>query len=157
MVRLNQTGGAGMRIFINGFGRIGRSVLRAFLQSPTRWLGLEIVGINDIAAPDMCAYLFEFDSVFGPWRGSVTLQEGALVVDGQPMPLHRVRDISGLDLRGVDLVMECTGRADGREMAARGLRAGAARVLVSGPSAAADYTVVLGANESGMGAEHRIL
>lgn len=147
-----------MRVFINGFGRIGRSVLRAFLQSPDRWPGLEVVGINDIAAPDMCAYLFEFDSIFGPWRGQVALEDGVLIIDGRRIGLHQVRDISTLDLRGVDLVMECTGRADGREMAARGLRAGAARVLVSGPSEAADYTVVLGANEGGMDpASHRIL
>ena len=147
-----------MQIFINGFGRIGRSVLRAFLQSPDRWPGLEVVGVNDIAAPDMCAYLFEFDSIFGPWRGSVALEDGALVIDGRRIVLHRVGDISTLDLRGVDLVMECTGRADGREMAARGLRGGAGRVLVSGPSAAADYTVVLGANEGGMDpSAHRIL
>lgn len=146
-----------MRVFINGFGRIGRSVLRAFLQQPDRWPGLEVVGINDIATPDMCAYLFEFDSVFGPWRGTVAMQGSDLVIDGRALPLHRVADISTLDLRGVDLVMECTGRADGREMAARGARAGAKRVLVSGPSKAADYTVVLGANEAGVLPEHRII
>ena len=134
-----------MNIFINGFGRIGRSVLRAWAQGAAP--GLQIVGINDIAAPDMCAYLFEFDSVFGPWRGSVALEAGALVVDGRAIPLHRTADISGLNLSGVDLVMECTGRADAREVAERGLRAGAARVLISGPSKAADLTVVLGANE----------
>ncbi|WP_022702666.1 type I glyceraldehyde-3-phosphate dehydrogenase [Pseudorhodobacter ferrugineus] len=147
-----------MRIFINGFGRIGRSVLRAYLQSPDRWQGLEVVGVNDIAAPDMCAYLFEFDSIFGPWRGTVGMDGGALVIDGRRIPLHCARDISTLDLRGVDLVMECTGRADGHEMAARGLRAGAAKVLVSGPSRAADYTVVLGANEDGISLrDHKIL
>lgn len=136
-----------MRVFINGFGRIGRSVLRAFLQTPDRWPGLEIAGINDIAAPEMCAWLFEYDSVFGPWRGSVALDGGALVVDGRAMPLSRTPDLSVLDLSGVDLVMECTGRAEAREVAERGLRAGAGRVLISGPSAAADVTVVLGANE----------
>jgi len=136
-----------MRIFINGFGRIGRSVLRAYLQSPDRWPGLEIAGINDIAAPEMCAYLFEFDSVFGPWHGAVALDDGVLLVDGRRIPLHRTPDISALDLAGVDLVMECTGRADAREVAERGLQAGAARVLISGPSSAADVTVVLGANE----------
>ncbi len=136
-----------MRVFINGFGRIGRSVLRAWAQDRRRWPGLEIVGINDIAAPEMCAYLFEFDSVFGPWHGTVALEGGALVVDGGAIPLHRTADVSGFDLGGVDLVMECTGRADAREVAERGLRAGAARVLVSGPSAAADLTVVLGAND----------
>lgn len=136
-----------MRVFINGFGRIGRSVLRAALQSPERWPGLEIAGINDIAAAEMCAYLFEYDSVFGPWRGAVALEPGALVVDGRAIPLHQTPDISTLALAGVDVVVECTGRADAREVAERGLRAGARRVLVSGPSKAADVTVVLGANE----------
>jgi glyceraldehyde 3-phosphate dehydrogenase len=140
-----------MRVFINGFGRIGRSVLRALLQRPAQWPGLTVVGINDIAAAEMCAYLFEYDSVFGPWHGTVSLEgaaEGAaLVVNGLAIPLHRTPDISGLDLRGVDVVMECTGRADARAVAARGLQAGARRVLVSGPSQAADLTVVLGAND----------
>jgi glyceraldehyde 3-phosphate dehydrogenase len=142
-----------MRVFINGFGRIGRSVLRAVLQTPARWPGLEIVGINDIAGAEMCAYLFEYDSVFGPWRGAVALEPGALVVDGRAIPLHRTPDISTLALAGVDVVMECTGRADAREVAERGLRAGAARVLVSGPSKAADVTVVLGANERVLGGQ----
>ena len=137
-----------MRVFINGFGRIGRSVLRAWAQGPARWPGLEVVGINDIADPAMCAYLFEYDSVFGPWRGAVSLDGGALVVDGRRLPLHRTPDISGLDLRGADLVMECTGRADTAEVAGRGLRAGAGRVLISGPSEAAEAVVVLGANEA---------
>ena len=137
-----------MRVFINGFGRIGRSVLRAYLQAPDRWPGLEITGINDIAAPEMCAYLFEYDSVFGPWRGSVTLDGPALVVDGRAFPLHRTPDLSGLDLSGVDLVLECTGRAEAREVAERGIQAGASRVLISGPSLAADATVVLGANDA---------
>lgn len=140
-----------MRVFVNGFGRIGRSVLRAWLQAPERWAGLEVAGINDIAAPEMCAYLFEYDSVFGPWRGTVALEDGALVVNGRAIPLHRTPDISSLDLRGVDVVMECTGRADAREVAERGLTAGARRVLVSGPSGAADLTVVLGANEAALG------
>jgi glyceraldehyde 3-phosphate dehydrogenase len=95
----------------------------------------------------MCAYLFEYDSVFGPWRGTVRLAEGALVVDGRPIPLTHAPDLTALDLSGVDLVMECTGRADSAEVASRGLRAGAGRVLVSGPSRAAEVTVVLGANE----------
>ncbi len=136
-----------MRVFINGFGRIGRSVLRAWAAGPDRWPGLEVVGLNDIAAPEMCAYLFQYDSVFGPWPGQVALKGGALVIDGWHLPLHRMADISALDLAGVDVVMECTGRADGRDVAGRGLQAGARRVLVSGPSRGADVTVVLGVNE----------
>ncbi|MES2846600.1 MAG: glyceraldehyde 3-phosphate dehydrogenase NAD-binding domain-containing protein [Pseudomonadota bacterium] len=139
-----------MRVFINGFGRIGRSVLRAFLQTPGRWPDLHIAGINDIAPSEMCAYLFEYDSVFGPWHGSVALQGNALVVNGQVIPLHRTSDISALPLAGVDVVMECTGRADARAVAERGLIAGARRVLISGPSAAADVTVVLGANDAAL-------
>jgi len=140
-----------MRVFINGFGRIGRSVLRAWAKGAAP--GLTITGINDIAAPEMCAYLFQYDSVFGPWPGSVTLTDGALVVDGRAIPLHRTPDISTLDLAGTDLVMECTGRADSRAVAERGLRAGARRVLISGPSAAADLTVVLGANDAALAAQ----
>ncbi|WP_225029071.1 type I glyceraldehyde-3-phosphate dehydrogenase [Xinfangfangia pollutisoli] len=140
-----------MRVFINGFGRIGRSVLRAWAEAPATWPGLEIAGINDIATPEMCAYLFEYDSVFGPWQGQVALGEGALVVNGRAIPLHRTPDLSTLDLSGVDLVMECTGRADSAEVAGRGLAAGARRVLISGPSAAAAFTVVLGANDGVLG------
>ena len=134
-----------MRVFINGFGRIGRSVLRAWAGGAAP--GMVITGINDIANAEMCAYLFEYDSVFGPFPGTVSLTEGALVVNGTAIPLHRTADLSTLDLRGTDLVMECTGRADAREVAACGLQAGAGRVLISGPSKAADLTVVLGAND----------
>ena len=134
-----------MKVFLNGFGRIGRSVLRAWAQGAAS--DVEIVGINDIAAAEMCAYLFEFDSVFGPWHGSVALRDGMLVVDGRALPLHRTADISTLNLSGVDLVMECTGRAETRDVATRGLQAGARRILISGPSSAADLTVVLGAND----------
>jgi glyceraldehyde 3-phosphate dehydrogenase len=142
-----------MRVFINGFGRIGRSVLRAWAQAPARWPGLAVAGINDIAAPEICAYLFEYDSVFGPWRGSVRLAGGMLEVDGRAIPLTREADIARLPLAGIDVVMECTGRADTRAVAARGLDAGARRVLVSGPSAAAEATVVLGANEAVLAAQ----
>jgi glyceraldehyde 3-phosphate dehydrogenase len=101
----------------------------------------------------MCAYLFEYDSVFGPWHGTVALEGGTLVVDGRAIALHRTADLSTLDLTGIDLVMECTGRAEAREVAERGLHAGAGRVLISGPSSAADVTVVLGANDSVLGGQ----
>lgn len=136
-----------MQIFLNGFGRIGRSILRAWAGEPARWPGLTIAGINDIAAPEMAAYLFEYDSVFGPWRGTVALEGTTLIVNGYAIPLHRTPDISTLDLMAIDIVMECTGRADAPEVAGRGLTAGARRVLISGPSGAAELTVVLGANE----------
>ncbi|MCY1126600.1 aldehyde dehydrogenase [Frigidibacter sp. RF13] len=145
-----------VRVAINGFGRIGRSVLRVWAENPAR-AGIEVVAINDIARPDMAAYLFEYDSTFGPFRGEVRLDPGALVVNGHPIRLTGERDLSALDLSDIDLVMECTGRAGARAVADAGLKAGAGRVLVSGPALTADYTVVLGANEGGLTAAHRVV
>lgn len=135
-----------MRVFINGFGRIGRTILRAHAQGD--WPQVEIAGINDIAELELCAHLFAYDSVFGPYAGDVTAGAGALVIDGHAIPMHRNADLSAIDLTGVDVVLECTGKADHRNIAERGLRAGASRVLISGPSDAADLTVVLGANDA---------
>lgn len=144
-----------MRIMINGFGRIGRTVLRAWLRGD--WPDIEIAAINDIAAPETCAYLLEYDSVFGPLKGGVELAQGALIVAGQRVALTQAPDLSALDLAGVDLVLECTGKADTRAVAERGLRAGARRVLVSGPSEAADVTLVMGANDHDLAPAHRIV
>jgi len=143
-----------VRVFINGFGRIGRTMLRA--QTSGAWPEVEVVGINDIAAADLCAHLFAYDSVFGPFPGTVTFQDGSLVVDGRPIPLSRTDDITQLDLSDVDVVLECTGKANTRNIAERGLQAGAGRVLISGPSGAADLTMALGANE-GLLSDQRIV
>ncbi|SFL24687.1 type I glyceraldehyde-3-phosphate dehydrogenase [Shimia haliotis] len=134
-----------IRIFVNGFGRIGRTVLRILAQGAHPQF--EIVGINDIESLETCAYLFEYDSVFGAYRGEVATQDGVLVVDGLPIPLHAERDLSAMDLSDVDVVLECTGMAGARAVAERGLAAGAGAVLISGPSDEADITVVMGANE----------
>ena len=134
-----------VRVFINGFGRIGRTMLR--VHATGAWPDIVIVGINDIADPALCAHLFEYDSVFGPYGGQVTQKDGALIVDGKSIPFSRTDDISTLDLTDVDVVLECTGKAENRAIASRALQAGAARVLISGPSDAAELTVVLGANE----------
>ncbi len=142
-------------IALNGFGRIGRSVLRAWLQG--RWPELEIVAINDIAAPEVCAYLFQYDSVFGVFPGTVVSENGALVINGHAISLTRTRDLAALDLHGVDILMECTGRAKDRVVAEQGLAAGARRVLVSGPSPDADLTLVLGANDAVLTPAHRIV
>lgn len=144
-----------MRVCINGFGRIGRTVLRAWLQGA--WPEVKIVAINDIASPQDCAYLLEYDSVFGPLRQEVTLLENAIEVAGQNLRLTHAADLSELDLSDIDLVMECTGRADRTEVARRGIRAGAQRVLISGPSEAAEITIVLGANETELTREHVLI
>lgn len=144
-----------VRIALNGFGRIGRSVLRAALSGGHG--DLEIVAINDIAEPDMAAYLFEYDSTFGPFRGEVRLGDGTLTVNGRAIRLTGKRDLGALDLSDIDIVMECTGRAGDRAVAEAGLKAGARKVLVSGPALAADYTLVLGANDEGLRPDHRIV
>ncbi|TVS04103.1 MAG: aldehyde dehydrogenase [Rhodobacteraceae bacterium] len=144
-----------VRVAINGFGRIGRTVLRAWLQGG--WPDVEIVAINDIATAADCAYLFEYDSVFGPFQGEVALGAAALEVAGRRFRLTHAADLSELDLSDIDLVMECTGRADRTEMARRGIRAGAGRVLISGPSDAAEITVVLGVNDSLLNPGHELI
>ncbi|MDA7430333.1 aldehyde dehydrogenase [Primorskyibacter aestuariivivens] len=133
-----------LRIFINGFGRIGRTITRMVLNGET---DIEITGINDIAPLETCAYLFGYDSVFGPFPGGVEGRDGQLQAAGRSIPVYHAADLSDLDLSGVDIVMECTGKANTRAVAERGLRAGAGRVLISGPSPAADDTIVLGANQ----------
>jgi len=135
------------KIALNGFGRIGRSILR-LLTTTRAGEEFDLVMINDIAPIETCAYLFQYDSVFGPFPGSVSFGSNAIVIDGKTIPFHGRADIGELDLNGVDLVLECTGTAETRGIAERGLDAGARRVLISGPSKAADVTVVMGANDS---------
>jgi len=139
-----------MRLFINGFGRIGRTILRQVLADPA-YSDIEITGINDIADPAMCAYLFQYDSTFGPFPGTVAKDATGLRVGGRQIPLHHNPDLGALDLSGVDVVLECTGIARSGDVARRGLAAGAANVLISGPSPAAEVTVVLGGNEEQLG------
>ena len=138
-----------MRIAINGLGRIGRSILRLLLSTRGNE-GFEIVALNDIARPELCAYLFEHDSVFGVWPGEVGHDDAGLIIDGIRFPLTDAPDISAIDLSQVDLLLECTGKAKTREFAERGMRAGAMRVLISGPSPDADLTYVMGANDAAL-------
>ncbi|SMC93745.1 glyceraldehyde 3-phosphate dehydrogenase [Fulvimarina manganoxydans] len=135
-----------LRIALNGFGRIGRSILRILATKRTEE-PVEIVLVNDVAAFDLLAYLFEYDSVFGPFPGKVEIGESRLTVGERVIPFHRTPDISRIDLTGVDVLLECTGLAKTREFAERGLRAGAKAVLISGPSPAGP-TIVMGANEA---------
>lgn len=139
-----------MRIAINGFGRIGRTILRQVLNLPDRDR-VQIALINDIAPADMLGYLFQYDSTFGPLPFEVGASDNMLSVAGRQFPLTRQTDISDLDLTGVDVVLECTGIARESGVARRGLQAGARSVLISGPSPAAEVTIVLGANETSLG------
>lgn len=151
---MNMSDPQAVKVFINGFGRIGRTVLRILAKGAHQ--DVHIVGINDIEPLETCAYLFEFDSVFGAYPGTVAMGDASLLVDNVSIPFHAARDLSQLDLSDVDVVLECTGMAGVRAIAERGLAAGARSVLISGPSDEADVTVVLGANDAQLG-QHKIV
>ena len=136
-----------IRIAINGFGRIGRTILRQLLAGD---FPVEVVLVNDIASLETCGYLFAYDSVFGVYPDPVEETSNGLRIGGRGIRFTCEADISTLDLSDVDVVLECTGRAKTRESAERGLKAGAGNVLLSGPSTIADATVVMGANDDQM-------
>jgi glyceraldehyde 3-phosphate dehydrogenase len=135
------------KIAINGFGRIGRTVLRQLLTTRAD-SGIEVALINDIADVELCAYLFAHDSVFGVFADEVNPELGAITIGGKRIPFTNDANLENTDLSGIDIVLECAGHAKSREIAMRGLKAGAKQVLISGPSEAADVTVVMGANDS---------
>ena len=135
-----------MRIGINGFGRIGRLFLRIALE---REPSLDIVAVNTRGTPEVNAYLFEFDTTYGPFPGRVELDGHTMWVNGRPIQFTSYLnplDIPWLDL-GVDLVIESTGVFSDAEVAAAHVQAGARRVLVTAPSQGADVTIVMGVNE----------
>jgi glyceraldehyde 3-phosphate dehydrogenase len=134
-----------VRVAINGFGRVGRSTLRAALEQGA---DVEWAAINDLMTPDAIAHLLRFDSVFGRFRGSVEALENAIRVDGVEIPVFAEKDPAALpwaDL-GVDVVIESTGLFRDRAGAGRHLEAGARKVIVSAPAKEPDVTVVLGVN-----------
>lgn len=144
-----------VRIAINGFGRIGRTILRQLLLSSSND-DIEIVAINDIAPLKTCAYLFQYDSVYGPYPGTIAVQDKAIMIDSCIIPFHSSSNLVELDLSGVDVVLECTGKVQTRKLAEAGLNAGAKTVLISGPSEVADTTIVLGGNDEDLALERII-
>jgi len=135
------------RIAINGFGRIGRLVLRALLERQE--CDLEVVAINDLADPETSAHLLRYDSVHGPLTESCTLEGEFLKGDGFSIRMLSERDPSKLPWQemNVDLVMECSGIFTKKEKASAHLKAGAKKVLISAPSPDADQTIVYGVND----------
>ncbi len=134
-----------IRIGINGFGRIGRNVLRASLGDPD----LHFVAINDLTDANTLAYLLKYDSVHGTLTHSVEAKDNHLVVDGKPITVLAVKDPKELPWKnlGVDVVIESTGRFTDREGAGKHLSAGAKTVIISAPANDPDVTIVLGVND----------
>ena len=142
------------RIAINGFGRIGRMILRAFLESrlrnPLAYEALEFVAINDLGNTQTNAHLFHYDSVHGPFQGSVDADETHLIIEGYPIKTLAIADPSQLPWKelSIDIVFECSGRFTERAKAEAHLKAGAQKVLISAPAEGADLTVVYGVNQN---------
>jgi glyceraldehyde 3-phosphate dehydrogenase len=145
------------RVAINGFGRIGRLTLRAYLESGRK--DLDFVAINDLGSADMNAHLLEFDSVHGRFPGKIGVAGGHLKADGQDLAVLSEATPEKLPWRDldVDIVMECTGRFTDRDGAAKHLTAGAKRVLVSAPCSGADLTVVYGVNNDKLTQGHHVV
>src|SRR5689334_98934 len=134
-----------VRVGINGFGRIGRNVFRAAHESSA---DVEIVAVNDITDAPTLAHLLKYDSVFGPFAGTVEQSGDALTIDGREVKVLAERDPAALpwgDL-GVDVVIESTGFFTKRDDAAKHLDAGAQKVIISAPATEPDVTVALGVN-----------
>jgi len=134
------------RVGINGFGRIGRSFTRLALERTD----LEVVAVNDITDARTLAHLLEFDSTYGRLGEPVAHGPGSLTVAGREIPVLSERDPAGIDWAGlgVSLVIESTGKFRARDDAARHLKAGARKVLISAPGKGADLTVVVGVNDA---------
>ncbi|MDX2499757.1 MAG: type I glyceraldehyde-3-phosphate dehydrogenase [Deltaproteobacteria bacterium] len=135
-----------VKIGINGFGRIGRMVLRAALKHPD----VEVVAINDLTDSETMAYLLQYDSVHGRLNMDVSAQKDSIEIDGKSIAIRSVKDpenIGWSDL-GVDIAAECTGIFRDRDGASKHLAAGARKVIISAPASDPDITIVMGVNSN---------
>jgi len=133
------------KVGINGFGRIGRLVLKAGLSSSN----LEFVAVNDLTDAKTLAHLFKYDSTFGIFDGTVEAKDDAIVINGKEIKVIAQRDPAQLPWKefGVDIVIESTGRFRDKEQASAHIQAGAKKVIISAPAKNEDITIVLGVNE----------
>ena len=146
-----------IKVAINGFGRIGRLVMRSIIESGRT--DIEVVAINDLASVETNAHLLKYDSVHGRCPADISAEDGKLVINGKVIQAYAERDPASLpwgDL-GVDVAMECTGIFTKRDAAAKHLEAGAKKVLISAPATDEDITVVYGVNHDKLEAGHNIV
>ena len=147
-----------IKVAINGFGRIGRNVLRALYEGGYRDK-IQIVAINDLGDAEINAHLTRFDTVHGKFNGDVNVDGNKLVINGDPINIYSERNPEDLpwgDL-DIDVVYECTGIFTSRESASAHIVAGAKKVIISAPASGVDATVVYGINHSVLSAEHQII
>ena len=146
-----------IKLAINGFGRIGRLVLRGIVESGRT--DVEVVAINDLGSTEMNAHLLQYDSVHGTFPGSVTATETSMDVGGGPIRVTAERDPAALPWAelGVDVALECTGLFTDRASAAKHLEAGAKKVLISAPAKGVDKTIVFGVNHRALSAADTVV
>ncbi|WOS62231.1 type I glyceraldehyde-3-phosphate dehydrogenase [Sinorhizobium fredii] len=147
-----------VKVAINGFGRIGRNVLRAIVESGRT--DIEVVAINDLGPVETNAHLLRFDSIHGRFPADVKVDGDTIVINnGKPIKVTAVRNPAELPHKdlGVDIAMECTGIFTARDKAAAHLEAGAKRVIVSAPADGADLTVVYGVNHDKLTKDHLVI
>jgi glyceraldehyde 3-phosphate dehydrogenase len=146
-----------VRVAINGFGRIGRLIMRAAMEHANK--ELEIVGINDLGPVETNAHLLRYDSIHGRFAGEVTTGENWLDAGRGKVRVTAERDPAKLPWRelGVDVALECTSFFTKREAAAKHLEAGAKKVIISAPGDGADFTVVMGVNHDELSASHQVI
>ena len=146
-----------VRVAINGFGRIGRLVLRSIIESGRR--DIQVVAINDLGPVETNAHLLRYDSVHGRFPGEVTTSGDRMMVDGQNLKVTAIKNPAELPHKelGVDIALECTGIFTSKEKASAHLTAGAKRVLISAPADNVDMTVVYGVNHHKLTRDHIIV
>jgi glyceraldehyde 3-phosphate dehydrogenase len=146
-----------VRVAINGFGRIGRNVLRAIIESGRK--DIEVVAINDLAPVETNAHLLRFDSVHGRFPHEVKVSGDTIDVGRGPIKVTAIKDPATLPHKelNVDIAFECTGIFTSKEKASAHLKAGAKRVLVSAPAEGADLTVVYGVNHDKLAKDHMVV
>lgn len=146
-----------VRVAINGFGRIGRNILRAIYES--KRTDIEVVAINDLGPVETNAHLLRYDSVHGRFPGTVTIDGDSINLGNGKIKVTAVRDPATLPWKdlGIDIAMECTGIFSAKAKASAHLAAGAKRVLVSAPSDGADATIVYGVNHDKLTKDHLVV
>ena len=146
-----------VRVAINGFGRIGRNILRAIYES--KRTDIEVVAINDLGPVETNAHLLRYDSVHGRFPGTVTVEGDSISLGNGKIKVTAVRDPSTLPWKdlGIDIAMECTGIFSATAMASANLTAGAKRVGVSAPWEGADATIVYGVNHDKLSKDHLVV
>jgi len=148
-----------IKVAINGYGRIGRNILRALYESDSKQ-GIEIVAINDLGNAEINAHLTRHDTVHGKFHGTVQVDGDSIVVNGDRIKVLAQRNPAELPWgsMGVDLVMECTGLFTSKERAGAHLKAGAKKVIISAPGGNdVDATIVFGVNEKTLKASHTVI